>query len=753
MRRLLTLILIWPAAQAFAQNFYFPPSSTSDSSAFAKNAPALAQQVIAAYRERNRATWFDNRFRLYMVSGQYRSALDNLDSARKEYMPSDTQMSKVIGIQYEIFSVAEMMHIQSGIPFNEAYDTAFQGLYNALSPKAAPNAYFYFDADLNKLRDDFFKLLNDRKGKDSIGLDDARQLCRTYNMYNVFAQSQSSAKAMLAALEKKSFIIDDSVLVTTRDDARLSLLVVRKKGVPEKLPAIFVFNIYNGPADQAMAKEAALHGYVGIVANTRGKRLSPQAIEPFEHDANDAYDIIDWISRQPWCNGKVGMFGGSYLGFAQWAAVKKVHPALKTIIPQVAVGIGVDYPMANNIFMSYMLQWIHYVTNSKQTDDADFDNQAHWDSVFKKWYVSGKPFRSLDTIEGRPNKIFQRWLTHPSHDTYWENMVADKSDFSRINIPVLTITGYFDDDQLGAMYYFRQHHLYNKNAVHYLLIGPYNHGGAQGYPGKVVRGYRIDSVANIPISELTYQWFNYILKDSARPAILQDNINYEVMGSNTWKHAPSLSRMTNDTLSFYLTDIRMAQHYKLDRELPETPEFIRQEVDLSDRSDTVETNYGNIIDSVYDPSNAISFISKPFEKSIEITGSFVGRLNVMINKRDMDVSIAMYEQMPDGKYFQLGSYITRASYSKDREHRQLFQPDKAESIPINNSIFTSRKISAGSRLLVTLSVIKSPQWQLNYGTGKDVSDETLADAKTPLQIRWYNSSMIKVPIYQSFRPN
>jgi predicted acyl esterase len=262
----------------------------------------------------------------------------------------------------------------------------------------------------------------------------------------------------------------------------------------------------------------------------------------------------------------------------------------------------------------------------------------------------------------------------------------------------------------------------------------------------VVGGYGIDSVAGIAISELTYQWFNYILKDSARPAILSDNINYEVMGANIWKHAPSLSATDNDMLLFYLTDTRTAQHYKLDSDLPATPEFIRQEVDLSDRSDTAVTNYGNIIDSVYDPSNAISFISKPFEKDMEITGSFVGRLNVMINKRDMDVSVAMYEQMPDGKYFQLGSYITRASYAKDRERRQLLQPGRIEIIPINNSIFTSRKISAGSKLLVILSIIKSPHWQINYGTGKDVSDETLADAKIPLQIRWYNNSVIKVPI-------
>lgn len=74
------------------------------------------------------------------------------------------------------------------------------------------------------------------------------------------------------------------------------------------------------------------------------------------------------------------MYGCSHLGFSQWAAAKKVHPALKTIVPQIAVGIGIDYPMQNNIFMSYMLQWIHFVTNNKQTDNEDFGKTKKWEN-------------------------------------------------------------------------------------------------------------------------------------------------------------------------------------------------------------------------------------------------------------------------------------------------------------------------------------------------------------------------------------
>jgi predicted acyl esterase len=103
------------------------------------------------------------------------------------------------------------------------------------------------------------------------------------------------------------------------------------------------------------------------------------------------------------------------------------------------------------------------------------------DSINTKWYKSGKAFRALDTISGKPSKIFQRWLDHPSYDQYWQKMVPYKEEFAHINIPILTTTGYYDDDQIGALYYYKEHLKYNKNAEHYLVIGPYNHGGAQSF--------------------------------------------------------------------------------------------------------------------------------------------------------------------------------------------------------------------------------------------------------------------------------
>ena len=108
----------------------------------------------------------------------------------------------------------------------------------------------------------------------------------------------------------------------------------------------------------------------------------------------------------------------------------------------------------------------------------------------------------------------------------------------------------------------------------------------------------------------------------------------------------------------------------------------------------------------------------------------------------------MYEQMPNGKYFDLGYTYQRASYAKDRSKRQLLYPGKKEEIPITNSYMTCRQLSKGSRLIIVVNINKENGIQINYGTGKDVSDETIADATEPLEIKWFSDSYIKMPVWK-----
>jgi putative CocE/NonD family hydrolase len=237
--------------------------------------------------------------------------------------------------------------------------------------------------------------------------------------------------------------VHESVLIKTRDGASLSATIVRRKGGVEPLPAVLFYTTYDqGARDSIFGKRAVDKGYVGVVAYARGIRTNLDDYMPYEHDGNDLYDVIDWISKQPWCDGKVGMYGGSYTGFAQWAAVKHLHPALKTIVPQVAVMPGYDTPMENNVCASALcLRW----PNDRLT------NKPLPQDLYARWYEAGSSYRSLDALAGAPNRIFQKWLQHPAYDEYWRSLTPTAEEFSRVNIPVLTTTGYYDAAQIGAV--------------------------------------------------------------------------------------------------------------------------------------------------------------------------------------------------------------------------------------------------------------------------------------------------------------
>lgn len=147
-----------------------------------------------------------------------------------------------------------------------------------------------------------------------------------------------------------------------------------------------------------------------------------------------------------------------------------------------------------------------------------------------------------------------------------------------------------------------------------------------------------------------------------------------------------------------------------------------------------------------DSRNERVFVSDPLDQPTEFSGLFSGRLDFMTNKEDMDIGIALYEQMTDGRYFRLSWYIARASYSHDRNHREFLSPGKKEQLAFTNGRLSSRLLQSGSRLVMVLSIIKEPDIQINYGTRKDVSDETIQDAKEPLLIKWFEDSYIEVPI-------
>ncbi len=606
-----------------------------------------------------------------------------------------------------------------------------------------------------------------------------------------YAAPIRGGSAFAIADSSEYFILDS--LITTPGGAHISVLVARKNDVTQPLPAILMFTIYARQTDDQKVMDMASRGYVGIMAYSRGKRLSTDTLDPYEHDGEDADAVINWIAQQSWCNGKVGMYGGSYNGFTQWAAAKHLPEALKTIVPSTPVAPGRDAPMAQGVFMNFPFPWIYYVSDNAFLDTADYDN-PQWRKLYFKWYATGTSYRTMDSLVGRaPNRTFRRWLDHPDYDQYWKDMVPYEEEFARVHIPVLFTTGYYDGCQVSALYYYREHLKYCMGANDYLLIGPYGHFGAQGFPDSVYEGYTIDPVANIHIHEIIFQWFDYILKNGPKPSALKDRVNYEVMGANTWKHAPSLEAMANDTLHFYLGNTSTVapsnlvnaagnSTYCLEPQRPvgssqagngssgngssgngptgnellgngssgngPAPKgFHLQTVDFKDRNTTNSYYYEfQVLFDTLDVTNALTFVSDPLQAPLEINGNFFGDLHVSINKNDMDYSVNLFEQTPDGKFFFLSYFMGRASYTWDIAHRRLLVPGKETYLPFNKTYLTSRKLSKGSRIVILVNVNKSPFEQINYGTGKDVSRETIGDSGEPLQVKWYSDSRIGIPV-------
>ncbi|MGH8500759.1 MAG: CocE/NonD family hydrolase C-terminal non-catalytic domain-containing protein, partial [Methylococcales bacterium] len=314
--------------------------------------------------------------------------------------------------------------------------------------------------------------------------------------------------------------------------------------------------------------------------------------------------------------------------------------------------------------------------------------------------------------------------------------------------PVLQTTGYFDGGQVGVLYYLNQHNRYNKNADHTLLIGPYEHLSMNRGVAREVQGYAIDPVASIDLQAVRYGWFDYIFKGAAKPELLKDKINYQVLGANEWKHAASLGAMHNAYVRLQLDTEKSEDAYRLIAGKPEKNKFVEQTLDFKDRSDVAWVVPELSVNKTLDAHNGIVYMADPVTEATEASGVFSGLLDFVVNKKDFDFTVTLYELSKEGEYLQLAYQVQRASYANARLQRTLLKPGKRQQIHFTSERLASRLLQPGSRLVIVLSINKQTDQQINYGSGKEVSDESFADAKTPLQIRWYGNSYVDIPVWK-----
>jgi uncharacterized protein len=741
-----------------AQSVSLHASALADSTTRAAAVARLASEAAAVYRDSSQITQFDNQFRLQLLAGHPAEAHTTLAQLRKAQAArgDTTPADRALDAQYEIYSQAKQRQSDSALSFPDAFARAFREHFARLDDRTAALVARTLSVTPMPAPETPWREPEKGARDTTIALADAVAWLRAVQISETYRELGTLAAPLIREDDSRRYIIDSNIRVKTPDGATVCTTAWRLRRGPARVPALLQFTIYSDTTILlGDLRRNASNGYAAVIGFTRGKACSPDQPVPYVHDGADAVTVIQWIARQPWSDGQVGMYGGSYSGASPWSAAKRAPPALKAIMVGAPVAPGIDVPMEGNIVWNFVYPWPFYTTDNKWLDDSTYNLRDRWNRVYNRWYADGRAYRDLDKIDGTPNPIWHQWIAHPSYDEYWRSMIPYRKEFARIQIPVLQTAGYYYGGPGAAIHYLTQHYRFNPRARDYLVIGPYEHVPAQrgvvsalGDTTTMINGYEIDPVARIDITaELRYQWFDWIMKGGPKPKLLADRINYEVVGANRWKHAPSISAMSNGTLRFYLSNQQIDSTYRLTSERPVRDSSVTLTVDLRDRSDSaLIVPGGGVQDTAIYTLNSLVYVSEPLPAAIEISGLFRAHLELIANKRDFDFGISIFERRPDGTYLQLPPYQSRASHVADLTHRRLLTPGARERLDLTSIRLASHLCKAGSRMVVVLGVLKSPGQQINYGTGKDVNDETIADAGEPLTIRWSNRSWLELPV-------
>jgi len=565
---------------------------------------------------------------------------------------------------------------------------------------------------------------------------------------------------------EKDYDIIFNQKITMRDGVHLYATILFPSPLREPLPALFVFTPYSKDRALPLAQYFAKNDFIVVVADIRGRGDSEGSSLFFDRiNGKDGSDICNWISKQPWCNGKVGMFGGSYLGMVQWLILKENPSLLTTIVPTAAVAPGIDFPFRNNIFYTIDACWLALVNGRNMNLNAMVSNNDFWNNVYRLHYMGDKPYRELIKSSGLKSEEFDIWMQHPSLDAYWEEMLPEPHDYEKLDIPILTITGYYDDDQKGALHYYRNFMKYAQSEEkknHYIIIGPWNHSGTR-QPTHEIYDLKFGDRAVIDMNEIQLDWFKWTLKGRSQPEFIKGRVSYFVMGENKWYYAENLDEISNDKLTLYLSssdgmacDIFHSGYLNKSTLSEQKPDIISYNPLDSTYFSSYLKDWPWVDMCLYRNSeaykkNQLIYQSAPLPEDLVIAGQINFRAYIETDVKDTDFEYLVYEVKSDGSEIFLTTELLRARYRNSLSKEELITPGKIQKYNFTSSFFLVRKLQKGSRIRFIFRALNNPFWQKNFNSGGKVEEETAEDAKIAT-IKLYHDkehpSYIEIPIYK-----
>ena len=537
-------------------------------------------------------------------------------------------------------------------------------------------------------------------------------------------------------------------------DGTITYVDVFRPDASGEFPALLQRTPYNkaGPRGRWPMLDpirAALNGYAIVIQDVRGRYTSDGDFYTFVNEIDDGYDSVEWVASQAWCTGKVGMFGGSYVGATQWLAAKSKPPSLAAIAPMVTASDyhegwawqGGAFELGFNLSWAIgALAWENWAGLSRRLFLSDAQLNTLIDAKdkidAKVDFTAGYrflPLQDLPDLKGGLAPYYYDWLAHPEYDDYWKRISIEESH-SEIEVPAFNVGGWYDVFLGGTLRNFVRMREMGGSAVarrgQRLIVGPWTHAVQTTVAGEYHFGTRASGLPE-DLHGLMLRYYDHWLKGEDNGVADERPVRIFVMGENVWREEDEwpLSRATS--VSYYLHSRGRANTSNGDGWMsPDPPGDEPPDVFVYNPIDPVPTRGGALCCTpvawgVYDQRpiearpDVLVYGTPPLERDTEVTGPITVTLYATSSARDTDFTAKLVDVEPCGYARNLTDGIIRARHRKPREPASLIEPGQAYEYIIDLWA-TSNVFKKGHRILLEVSSSNFPRFDRNTNTGMPI---------------------------------
>jgi putative CocE/NonD family hydrolase len=516
--------------------------------------------------------------------------------------------------------------------------------------------------------------------------------------------------------------IETHVWIPMRDGVRLAANLYRPSDSGH-FPTILVRTPYGKGAEITNLYQALIdRGYNVVAQDVRGRNDSEGTFAPLTQEPQDGDDTINWIAAQPWSDGKVGMTGGSYLGFAQWDVAVHNNPHLKAIFPVVA---GDDdyrdriYSPGGAMKWGHRLEWV--AENMRAPGYVAPD--------FQKFIWTLPPRRADRVVTGTASNMLQSAFDHPSYDAFWKNISA-REKLKDCKVPVFSVAGWYDNYAEGDLDAFAI--LHKRTGTNRIIVGPWPHN--MSAPIKTVD---FGPAAALPIRRMQMEWFDEWLKNKDVPLISAPPVRLFVMGADVWRDETEWPPARAIPTKLYLDSGGRANTLGGDGALTELPGHKSPDDHFTyDPRTPVPTMGGAVCCNpkvfpwgpmdqrkVEKRNDVLVYTSPPLREPVEVTGPISLVLYASTTAPDTDFTGKLIDVYPDGRAMNLTDGIVRARYRDGIEKPEMLSGKGPTKYTIDVGV-TSNVFQKGHRIRLEVSSSNFPRFDRNPNTGRPIADET-----------------------------